>query len=85
MNNNVTISYSDYSNNSPVAEEIKFELAKDKLLTLRFNEVNNNVSITMADTISENTELNGILDLNKINVLIRSLSLFKNQINEKIT
>lgn len=84
MNNNVTISYSDYSNNSPIAEEIKFELAEDKLLTLRYNKAAKNVAIAMADTISDNTELEGTLDIDKINVLIRALSQLKNQINQTI-
>ncbi len=82
MNNNVTINYSDYSNSSPTAEEIKFELAEDKLLTLKYNKSDRNVAIAMADTISDNTELQGILDLDKINVLIRALSQLRNQINQ---
>ena len=84
MNNNVIVSYTSYSNSSPVAEEIKFELAKDKLLTLKYNKDDKNVFISMADTISDNTELQGILDLDKINTMIRALSQLKNQINQTV-
>lgn len=78
---NVTVHYSDYSNN-PVAQEIEFELVKDILLKLKYNK-DNSISVCMSDMISENTELEGKLNYDKINVLIKSLSQFRNQIKER--
>ncbi len=75
----VCVKYSDYSN-TPVAQEIEFELVKDISLKLKYNEDEKDVSICMSDMISDNTELEGKLDFNKLNVLIRALSQLKNQI-----
>ena len=37
----------------------------------------------MADTITANTELEGKLDYEKLNILIRALSQLRNQIKER--
>ena len=73
MTNDVTISYSDYGNSS-VIEEAYFELIEDIKVTLAFDEANKQVSMRMEDTISDNTELEGVLTYDKINVFIRVLS-----------
>lgn len=75
----VCVKYSDYSN-TPVAQEIEFELVKDISLKLKYNEDKKDISICMSDMISDNTELEGKLDYDKLNVLIRALSQLKNQI-----
>lgn len=82
MKNNVTINYSEYSNN-PVAQEIEFELIKDIVLKLKYEEENGEIIISMADTITANTELEGKLDYEKLNILIRALSQLRNQIKER--
>lgn len=81
MKNNVTINYSEYSSN-PIAQEIEFELIKDIILKLKYKEENEEVVISMADTITANTELEGKLDYEKLNILIRTLSQLRNQIKE---
>ena len=81
MTNEVIVSYSDY-NISPVAQQIKFEFVEDLSLTLRFLEDEKAVSICMADTITDNTALEGKLDLEKLNTLIKSLSQLRNQLKE---
>ena len=78
-NNGVNINYSDYSNN-PIIQEADFELFQDIAFQLKYNEDDANVSICMSDMISENTELEGKLDLDKIIILIKVLSQLKNQI-----
>lgn len=80
MQRNVIVNYSEYSNN-PVVQDIEFELIKDISLKLKYNKHDKCVSICMSDKISDNTELEGKLDNDKLNVLIRALSTLKNQIN----
>lgn len=75
----VIINYKDYSSN-PVAKEIEFELVKDISLKLKYNEQTKDVSICMADKITDNTELEGKLDYDKLNILLRALSQLRNQI-----
>lgn len=79
METGVIVNYSDYSSN-PVAQEIEFELVQDISLKLRYNEQTKDVSICMADKITDNTELEGKLDYDKLNVLLRALSQLRNQI-----
>ena len=79
MKNGVTVNYSEYSSN-PVAQEIEFELIKDVLLKMKYNKDEKCVSMCMSDKISDNTELEGKLDYDKLNVLIRALSQLRNQI-----
>lgn len=81
MTNEVIISYSDY-NISPVAQQIKFEFLDDLSLTLKYLEDEKAVSICMADTITANTALEGKLDLEKLNTLIKSLAQLRNQLKD---
>jgi hypothetical protein len=81
-NNDVTVQYSEYTNN-PVAKEISFELLPDILLSLKYEADEESVSISMSDTISANTELEGKLDYDGLNVLIRALTQLRNQIKDK--
>lgn len=83
MKNNVTINYSEYGNN-PIAQEIEFELIKDVVLKLKYEENDRAVIISMADMITANTELEGKLDYEKINILIKVLSQLRNQIKERL-
>lgn len=83
MKSGVTVNYSDYSNN-PVAQEIEFELVKDIALKLRYDKCDKCVAMCMSDKISDNTELEGKLDYDKLNVLIRALSQLRNQIKANL-
>lgn len=82
MANDVTISYSDYDS-SPVIDQAYFELIDDVRVTLSCDTTENSVSITMEDTISDNTELQGVLTYDKLNVFIRILSQLRNQLKSK--
>ena len=83
MGTEVTINYSQYDNVS-VAREISFELVEDILLKLEYNKKDENVSISMLDTISANTQLEGRLDYENLNLLIRVLSQLRNQIKANL-
>ena len=79
MAKEVKINYSEYGNVS-VAKEISFELVEDILLKLEYNKKDKNVTISMLDTISDNTQLESKLDYENLNLLIRVLSQLRNQI-----
>lgn len=79
MNNNVAINYSEYGT-STVAQDISFELADNILLKLVYDKKNKSVSVSMLDMISDNTQLEGSLDYDKVNLLIKVLSQLSNQI-----
>ena len=81
MADNVIVSYTDY-NNFPIAQQIQFEFVEDLCLTLKFLKDEKAVSICMADTITDNTELEGTLDFEKLNVLIKALSQLRNQLKD---
>ena len=83
MSKDVTINYSEYGNVS-VAKEISFELVEDILLRLAYNKNEKNVTISMLDTISDNTQLEGKLDYENLNLLIRVLSQLRNQIKSNL-
>lgn len=79
----VTIRYSSYNDN-PIARQIEFELIEDILLTLKLGDDAHSVIINMSDTITANTELEGTLSYDKLNVLIKTLSQLRNQIREYV-
>lgn len=74
----VKIKYSDYLND--ITDEISFELLTDIILKLKYDEVNSALIMSMADKITDNTELHGSLDLDGLNTLIKTLSVIRNQI-----
>lgn len=78
-NTNVTINYSEYGT-STVAQDISFELADNILMKLVYDKKNKSVSVSMLDMISDNTQLEGSLDYDKVNLLIKVLSQLSNQI-----
>nr|DAX07613.1 MAG TPA: hypothetical protein [Bacteriophage sp.] len=77
----VKVEYRKYDS-SPIASGIEFELIKDIILRLDYLENEGNIQITMSDAITDNTEISGKLDYDKINVLIRALSQIRNQIKD---
>lgn len=80
-NDAVKVEYKKYDS-SPIASGIEFELIKDIVLRLDYLENEGNIQITMSDAITDNTEISGKLDYDKINVLIRALSQIRNQIKD---
>lgn len=74
----VKIKYSDYLND--ITDEISFELLTDVILKLKYDEANYALIMSMADKITDNTELHGSLDLDGLNTLIKTLSVIRNQI-----
>ena len=74
----VKIKYSDYLND--ITDEISFELLTDIILKLKYDEANSALIMSMADKITDNTELHGSLDLDGLNTLIKTLSVIRNQI-----
>lgn len=74
---NVNVSYSDFLEGN--VERVSFELLQDKILGLKYNEKDLSLIISIADKITENMELNGALDYDGVNVLIKALSVIRNR------
>lgn len=77
----VQVKYSDYMND--ITDEISFELLTDTILKLKYDDIHSSLIISMADKITENTEICGSLDLDGLNTLIRTLTIIRNQIKAK--
>lgn len=77
----VNIKYSDYLND--ITDEISFELLTDTILKLKYDDENSALIMSMADKITDNTELHGSLDLDGLNTLIKTLTVIRNQIIKK--
>jgi len=77
----VKIKYSDYLND--ITDEISFELLTEIILKLKYDDVNSALIISMADKITDNTELHGSLDLDGLNTLIKTLTIIRNQIQRE--
>lgn len=76
---NVKVVYSEFSDNS-VAQEIEFELLTDVILNIKYDTEQKGVVMTMSDKITDNTELTGLLDEEKLAVLIKSLNQMRRQL-----
>lgn len=77
----VNVKYSDYLND--ITDEISFELLTDTILKLKYDDENSALIMSMADKITDNTELHGSLDLDGLSTLIKTLSIIRNQIKQK--
>ena len=75
----VYMKYSDFLNS--VTEEVSFELLTDTILKLKYDPESAALIMSMEDKITDNTELHGSLDLDKLNTLIKTLIIIRNQIN----
>lgn len=76
----VYVKYSDFLNS--ITDEVSFELMTDVILSLNFDKSDNELIMSMKDKITENTELHGSLDLDHLNILIKTLTIIRNQIKE---
>ena len=72
--------YSDVLNS--VIDEITFELLTDITLKLKYDPESASLIMSMEDKITDNTELHGSLDLDRLNTLIKTLAIIRNQIKE---
>ena len=73
----VNIEYGSFIKDKQFINSVSFELLPNTTLVL--SQGNEGLSMTMVDTSTENTELSGVLDDETVEVLIRCLSLIKNQ------
>lgn len=76
----VYMKYSDFLNS--ITDEIAFELLTDIILKLKYNPESASLIMSMEDKITDNTELHGSLDLDRLNTLIKTLTIIRNQIKE---
>ncbi len=76
----VLMKYSDYLN--LITNEISFELMTDIILKMKYNPQTGTLLMSMSDKITDNMELHGSLDLDRLNILIKTLSIIRNQIKE---
>ena len=72
--------YSDFLNS--ITDEVTFELLTDIILKLKYDSGSASVIMSMEDKITDNTELHGSLDLDRLNTLIKTLTIIRNQIKE---
>lgn len=76
----VYMKYSDFLNS--ITEEVTFELLTDIILKLKYDHESSSIIMSMEDKITDNTELHGSLDLDRLNTLIKTLTIIRNQIKE---
>lgn len=72
--------YSDFLNS--ITNEVTFELLTDILLKLKYDPESASLIMSMEDKITDNIELHGSLDLDRLNTLIKTLTIIRNQIKE---
>lgn len=76
----VCMKYSDFMNS--ITDEVTFELLTDIILKLKYDTESASLIMSMEDKITDNTELHGSLDLDRLNTLIKTLTIIRNQIKE---
>lgn len=73
----VNVEYGSFIKDKQFINSVSFELLPNTTLVL--SQGDEGLSMTMVDTSTENTELSGVLDDEAVEVLIKCLSLIKNQ------
>lgn len=76
----VYMKYSDFLNS--ITDEVEFELLTDIILKLKYDSESASLIMSMEDKITDNIELHGSLDLDRLNTLIKTLTIIRNQIKE---
>lgn len=89
---NVIVEYNDFSKDNSNVEKITFDLLPNTELSLCQAEPDantdaeesetNQLSITMVNKGTEEVEITGNLDEDTLNALIRSLNIFRNQMQD---
>lgn len=74
----VKVEYTDFSRDNSEVQKITFELLPNTILTLVQD--GGSLNLSMSDESTDNVEISGTLDLESINNLIRSLTIFRNQV-----
>lgn len=77
----VKVEYSEYGRSSKI-KEVKMELLPNTILNLSVPERGDQVAIRMSDSITDNTEISGVLDYEELNTLIRVLVQIRNMLEE---
>lgn len=77
----VKMEYSEYGR-SPKIKEAKMELLPGTVLSLSVPDSYNHVEIRMADAITDNTEIDGVLSYDELNTFIRVLVQIRNMLEE---
>lgn len=72
--------YSDFLKS--ITDEVSFELLTDVILKLKYDSATESIIMSMEDKITDNTELYGSLDLDRLNTLIKTLTIIRNQMKE---
>lgn len=72
--------YSDFLKS--ITDEISFELLTDVMLKLKYDLNSEMLIMSMVDKITDNTELHGSLDLDRLETLIKILTIIRNQIKQ---
>lgn len=72
--------YSDFLKS--ITDEISFELLTDVMLKLKYDSNSEMLIMSMVDKITDNTELHGSLDLDRLETLIKILTIIRNQIKQ---
>ena len=78
--NRTRVTYSE-SLDGQTAEKVEYELLSDVIFGLQYNG-ENGVIFSMADKITDNTQLEGFVDYDLLNITIRWLTRMRNQIKE---
>ena len=73
--------YSEYGR-SPRIKEAKMNLLPGTVLTLSVPDSYDHVGIRMADAITDNTEIDGVLSCDELNTFIRVLVQIRNMLEE---
>ena len=77
----VEIKYSEYSSSAKI-KDAKMDLLPDTILSLSISDSGDKAIIRMADAITDNTEIHGVLNHDQLNTLIRVLVQVRNMLEE---
>ena len=77
MNRDVIVNYEDYNSNT--IKDIVIGLFRSTNFKISDVKGENKIILSMYDTISDNTEVSGEIDLEKLNVLMKALNNIKRQ------
>ena len=77
MNGDVIVNYEDYNSNT--IKDIVIGLFRSTNFKISDVKGENKIILSMYDTISDNTEVSGEIDLEKLNVLMKALNNIKKQ------
>lgn len=77
----VGVEYSEYGRSTKI-KEVKMDLLPGTILSLSVPDCCDHVTIRMSDAITDNTEINGVLNYDELNTFIRVLVQIRNMLEE---